>query len=124
MILNPQNTNLNTVGAGTLLAALLLGGFVARGGSQSGGFTDTTDTATAIAAAMGTGANTPSNFTLDYVNTTGQTATLAGGTGVTPTAGTEYSTFTVAAGVCARILFTWTSPTALAFTILQKFTLA
>lgn len=72
---------LTTVGAGTLLAALLADGVVIRSG-PTGPFTDTTDTAAAIQAAWPGGA-VGSTFSFTYQNTSSQTATLAGGTGVT-----------------------------------------
>lgn len=76
---------LNTVGAGTITAALFAGGLTARGGAQSATpFIDTTDTAANIVAncvdLVGkVGAAT--YFT--YVNNTNAAATITGGTGVT-----------------------------------------
>lgn len=76
---------LNTVGAGTLTAALIAGGLTARGGAQSAtAFADTTDTAANIIAACPQLVNkigTAMMFT--YQNTTNAPATLGGGTGVT-----------------------------------------
>jgi hypothetical protein len=87
--LNQKNTALNTVGAGTVLAAGIVGGFVSRGGAQSGtAFTDTTDTAANIIAAMtpaAAGVNTVllNSLTFGYLNNTNAIATVTGGTGVT-----------------------------------------
>lgn len=79
------NTALNTVGAGTLLGAALAGRLITRGGAQGGtAFTDTTDTAANIIAAI-PGAEVNQSFLVEYLNTTNAQATLAGGTGVTPT---------------------------------------
>lgn len=73
-------TTITTAGAGTLIAADLLGGLITRSG-PSGAFTDTTDTAALIQAAW-TGA-VGSTFEFTIINTTAFTETLAGGTGVT-----------------------------------------
>lgn len=76
-------TNLNTVGAGTITAAGITGGFVARGGAQvSAPFTDTTDTANNIIAAI-TGALVSDSFLFTYQNLTNAVATIAAGSGVT-----------------------------------------
>lgn len=76
-------TPLNTVGAGTITAAGIAGQFVARGGAQlSAPFTDTTDTANAIIAAM-TGAAISDSFVFTYQNLTNAVATISGGSGVT-----------------------------------------
>lgn len=76
-------TALNTVGAGTVPAAALTGGFVARGGAQvSLPFTDTTDTANNIVAAI-SGALVGDSFLFTYQNLTNAVATLSGGSGVT-----------------------------------------
>ncbi len=72
---------LTTVGAGTLTAALIADGNVARTGPTAA-FTDTTDTAAAIQAAWPGGAS-GSSITLFYRNDTAFAATIAGGTGVT-----------------------------------------
>lgn len=76
-----MNTAIATVGAGTLTAAALVGAIITRSGSTAA-FTDTTDTAANIIAAM----NSPiigNSWTVRIVNTTAFTETLAGGTGVT-----------------------------------------
>lgn len=72
---------LTTVGAGTLTAALLLGGDILRSG-PTGAFTDTTDTAALIQAAWSGGQSGVSSQ-LTYQNNTAFAATIAGGTGVT-----------------------------------------
>lgn len=79
--LNPTTANLTTAGNGLLTAALLLGGSINRSGA-TGDYTDTTDTAANIAAAlqgMGAGAS----WRCTYVNTVAHIATIAAGTGVT-----------------------------------------
>ncbi len=77
------STALTTVGAGTITAAGIVGGYTSRGGTQSGSaFTDTTATADLIVAAMdnpGVGRA----FEYVYVNGTDAVATITGGTGVT-----------------------------------------
>jgi hypothetical protein len=84
-VVNPIATALNTVGAGTVVAAAIVGGFVARGGSQSNtAFADTTDTAAAIiAASAGMLGRIGESFVFHYQNTTNASCTLGGGTGVT-----------------------------------------
>jgi hypothetical protein len=74
-------TSITTAGAGTLTAAAIVGGIIARSG-PTGAFTDTTDTAAAIIAAR-TGALVGSSWGIDIENTTAFTETLAAGTGVT-----------------------------------------
>lgn len=85
---NPATTALNTVGAGIPLAAAIAGGYVLRGGIQLAAFTDTTDTAAAIIAAMQQlVGKTGASATFRYINNTtgagGFPATITGGTGVT-----------------------------------------
>lgn len=76
-------TALSTVGAGTVTAAGIVGGVTARGGAQSAtAFTDTTDTAALIIAAM-PNASIGASFEWVYRNNTDGAATLAGGVGVT-----------------------------------------
>lgn len=78
------STALNTVGAGTITAAGIIGMNTSRGGAQlSAAFTDTTDTANLIAAALPAGAGTNTSFKWRYTNSTNAVATLAGGSGVT-----------------------------------------
>lgn len=77
-------TALSTVGAGTITAAGIVGQYTQRTGAQlSAAFTDTTDTANAIAAALPAGAGTGTSFPWTYTNLTNAPATLAGGSGVT-----------------------------------------
>ena len=121
MSLKIANTQLTTVGAGTILAAGILGQLVTRSG-PTGAFTDTTDSAANITAAMrgmgnaGTSSDTV-NWCFEYVNTTAYTATIAAGSGVTltsqaptPSAGTltvstnSVATFLVAATPSAGLL--------------------
>lgn len=76
------NTNINTVGAGTLTAASLVGGLVSRTGAQTAAFTDTTDTAAAIVALFPEFvAGATFNFTVK--NTTAWPETITAGAGVT-----------------------------------------
>ena len=75
-------TALNTVGAGTITAAGIIGGNTARGGTQTAIFSDTTDIATNIVAALPNIAVNDS-FYYTYYNNTAYQATLGGGTGVT-----------------------------------------
>ena len=76
------NTNLTTVGAGTLTAAGIVGAVITRSGSTAA-FTDTTDTAANIIAALPAGAPVNTSWTLSIVNTTAFAETISGGTGVT-----------------------------------------
>ena len=78
--LNLANAALTTVGAGTILAAAIGGGFVTRTGSTTA-FTDTTDTAALINTLMVLAQNNGVLFR--YINQTNATATIAGGTNVT-----------------------------------------
>lgn len=81
----PTETPLSTVGAGTILAAGFAGGFTARSGAQAfTPFTDTTDTAANIIAAVANLVNKIGTaMVYRYVNNTNAPATLQGGTGVT-----------------------------------------
>lgn len=78
---------LTTVGAGTWTAALIAAGIITRSGPV-GGYTDTTDSADSIIAALAgndAAANLAqgSTFRLTFINTVAQAMTLAAGTGVT-----------------------------------------
>lgn len=75
------NTAISTVGAGTLTAAGIVGGLITRTGPVAA-FTDTTDTAVAIVAAL-TAYIASESFYLEIKNTTAFTQTLAAGVGVT-----------------------------------------
>lgn len=77
----PVNTAITTVGNGTLTAASIVGGVITRSGSTSA-FTDTTDTAANIVAAI-TSPVAGESFFLYIRNTTAFAETFAGGTGVT-----------------------------------------
>ena len=101
---NSVVTALNTVGAGTITAAGIVGKITARGGSQSNtAFTDTTATGTQIDAAL-TDAQVGQSWEWTYENTTNATATLQGGTGVTVSGITA-----VPGGTQARFLVTRTA---------------
>ncbi len=72
----------NTVGAATLTAAQLLGRYIARGGSQTAAFTDTTDTmALILAAGPGLVVNDAVMITID--NNTAYPETIAAGSSIT-----------------------------------------
>lgn len=75
------NTSIATVGNGTLTAAALVGGQIARTG-PTGAYTDTTDTAAAIVTALGP-FDSGATFTVRLRNSTSFPQTIAGGTGVT-----------------------------------------
>lgn len=74
-------TAISTAGNGTLTAAAIVGGLIMRTG-PTGAYTDTTDTATAILAAI----DNPSvgtSWEFTHVNGVAQACTLAAGAGVT-----------------------------------------
>lgn len=97
-------TTLSTVGAGTITGAGIAGGVTYRTGSQSATpFTDTTDTAANIITAQ-VNARVGMTWEWKYVNTTNATATIAGGTGVTPSVITAIS-----AGRSVTYLVTYTA---------------
>jgi hypothetical protein len=101
---------LATVGAGTLTAALLTGGILNRTG-PTGAFTDTTDTAANIIAALvanypystsaqnglssGVAVQAGLTFRLRYINTVAFAMTLSAGSGVTITANGNVSASSV-----------------------------
>lgn len=95
------STALSTVGAGTVTAAGIAGGVTNRTGSTSA-FSDATDTAANIIAAM-PNANIGQSWTYIYYNNTLGAATLTNGTGVTVT-GTI-----VPANMWAEYLVTYTA---------------
>lgn len=77
-------TALTTVGAGTITAAGIVGKITSRGGAQSAtAFSDTTDSAANIIAALPSGAPNGSSFVWRYENTTDGAATILAGVGVT-----------------------------------------
>lgn len=97
-------TALSTVAAGTITAAGIAGGITSRTGSQSGTpFTDTTDTAANIIAAI-PNARIGSAYEYVYQNTTNATATVTGGSGVTVSGITS-----IPAGNSVRYLLTYTA---------------
>lgn len=75
------NTAVSTVGAATLAAAAIVGGLITRTGSTSN-FTDTTDTAANIIAAL-PNPSLGQSWELIINNQTAVAETLAGGSGVT-----------------------------------------
>lgn len=77
-------TALNTVGAGTITAAGIVGGITSRGGAQTGTpFSDATDTAANIILALPAGAPVGTTFLWTYENTTNANATITAGLNVT-----------------------------------------
>lgn len=75
-------TSISTAGNGTLTAAGIVGKIISRSGPTSA-FTDTTDTAAAIIAALPTGITIgTSDFGFELINTTAFQQTLAAGTNV------------------------------------------
>lgn len=83
---------LTTVGAGTILAATLAQGILVRSGPV-GGFTDTTDTATNILAAISGNLSQAivqpgSTWRFRYINSVAQAMTFAAGAGVVAGIGT------------------------------------
>lgn len=75
-------TALTTVGAGTVTAAGIVGRTVLRSGPTAA-FTDTTDTAAAIIAALPAGTPVGAAFTFTYINSVAQVCTFSSGSGVT-----------------------------------------
>lgn len=75
------NTNITTVGAGTLTAAAIDGRLITRSGPTAA-YTDTTDTAAAIVASI-TNAFVGQSFYISIKNTVPFNQTIAAGTGVT-----------------------------------------
>lgn len=76
-------TALTTVGAGTITGAGIAGGITARGGGQSGAFTDTTDSVANIIAALPGGGAVGQTWRYTYQNETNSTATIQGASNVT-----------------------------------------
>lgn len=100
-----------TVGAGTLTAANLTDGLINRTGPTSA-FTDTTDTAAALYAAVGS--NTAASFYVRIKNATAFAETLQGGTGVTFSSAVIVPPLSV-----GTYLVTFTSATAAVFNHVQ-----
>lgn len=107
------NTALTTAGAGIPTAAGIVGGIIARTG-PAGAFSDTTDTAANIIAAVH-GAAVGQSWELTYINATAFVATLIAGGGVTLT-NLSGGTLTVAPNSWARMLVT----VATAFTVTMQ----
>lgn len=100
----PATTALSTVGAGTVTATGFNTGYTARSGSTAA-FTDTTDTAANIIAAVPAIVNKiGASFIYTYVNNTVAVATLTGGTGVTVSGVT-----TIPANSWATYIITYTA---------------
>src|SRR5215469_9280364 len=76
-----MNTAISTVGAGLLTGAAIVGGVITRSGSTSA-FTDTTDSAANIIAAI-PNSTVGQSWELVLVNTTAFAETLSAGSGVT-----------------------------------------
>lgn len=107
----PQATALTTVGAGTLTAALMTTGTILRGGTQTGAFTDTTDTvANIIAGMVSLGLAVGASQKVLYVNNTVWPATITGASNVTIT-----GQAIVPANSWVEYIVTQTSGTAITF---------
>jgi hypothetical protein len=107
-----KNTPITTVGTGTLTAAALVGGIITRSGSIAA-YTDTTDTATAIIAAMAN-ARVSEAWEFTLINTTAFQQTIVAGAGVTLTGLTA-----VIAGNCiGRFLASYTGAGAVSLQLL------
>ncbi len=107
------NTAITTVGAGTLTAASIVGGVITRSGSTAA-YTDTTDTAAAIIAAV-PGYVVGQTWSLTIDNTVAFAETLAGGTGVTLAGNT------IIPPLCwGRFLVTITSSTAVSVRMVES----
>lgn len=96
-------TPLTTVGNGTITAAGIVGRITSRSGPVAN-FTDTTDTAANIIAALPASAAIGTSFKYDYINNTFNIATITGGTGVTVS-----NITTVNPGMAATYLLTYTA---------------
>ena len=101
----PSIAALNTVGAGTLTAAGIIGKIVTRGGSQSNtSFTDTTATGAQLDAAL-SNPQVGEAWDFTYQNTTNANATIAAGASGVTVSGVTL----VPAGATARWLVTRTA---------------
>ena len=99
-------TNIPTVGAGTLTAASIVSGIINRTGPTTA-FTDTTDTAANIIAAL-PNAVVGQSFSLWIINQTAFVDTLAAGTGIT-FAGIAGTSPVIASNSTARFQITVTA---------------
>jgi hypothetical protein len=106
---DPVSTAINTVGAGVLTAAALVGGLVSRGGTQTAAFSDATDTAAAIIAAM-PNQNVGTSQWVYVANTTSYPQTITGGASVSAS-----GTLVIPPGSVLQALMTITSATAVSF---------
>ena len=106
---------LTTNGAGTILAATIVGGDLLRTVPTTA-FTDTSDTAANIIAALH-GATIGQSWEWTYQNQTSTTATLAGGSGATLAA-------TVPPASWARFIVTYTAANTVTFTLINTGPLA
>lgn len=79
-----QGGKLATVGAGTLLNALIDGQFIYRTGPTAA-YTDTFDTAVNLDAGVGMGMDPGDNLVIEFSNQVAFVATIAGAAGVTMT---------------------------------------
>ena len=102
MTLNPTNTNVTTAGAGTLLAAVLIGGFITRSGPGAP-VNDTLDTTANILGALGAGPLPATSWVVEYYNTTAYTITLVAGDASTTLTGVSAA---IATHQVASLLFT------------------
>lgn len=100
---------LTTVGNGTLTAALLAPGNLIQRTGPTGAFTETTATAAQLTAAYPEVENGQS-YAVAYSNMVAQTATYAGGTGVTIVTGSKATN--AGSGLRDMLVLTKTSATA------------
>ena len=102
------NTNLTTVGNGTLLVAALVGQLITRSG-PTGAFTDTIDTAANFQAYFRGMYNVtePIQWVVTYNNTTSYVATIAAGAGGTVNA-SPGATVNIPAGAVAELMVSFT----------------
>jgi len=112
---SPQSVALNTVGAATITPAGMNAGVTTRGGTQTAGFTDTTDTAANILAGITSLLGDGSSAEWTYVNNTVWPATLAAGSGVTVSGQTI-----IPAKSWARYLISRTSSSAVVLTCIGQ----
>ena len=114
---SPTNTNITTVGNGTITAASLVGLLATRSGPTSG-FTDTTDTAANIISAMPSAAVIGDAFVVYYANTTAFPATLAAGSGVSFVG--AYTSPVIPANSTAELVITYSATGAMTIRVVES----
>ena len=111
---NPQPTALTTVGAGTITAAGIAGGYTVRTGSTAA-FTDTTDSVANLITALAAFLSVGGSIEWTYVNNTVAAATLQGASNVSFVGGT-----TVLPNSWARYIVSLASGTTVTFTCIEQ----